>query len=441
MAHTALQDRFGLLLSTSSPTAAERYVEGIERQLSQNAGAEASLQAALEAEPGFALAQADLAYVQFYQRRPEAARASAARAVGLVGGVSRRERQHVQAVATLVHEPPARAEALLREHLAEFPRDGLAALIAFQLTNGNGRIDRREQALALLEELRPSHAEEWWFLASYAFVHHELDRYDESRRYAERSLRLYPRNGNAAHSLAHVFFETSDHGGGAGFLSPWLAEYDRAAPFLCHLTWHLALFELHQGHEQRVLELYERTISPAAVQNRTTLEDSASLLWRYQLYGCTPRELPWAEVCAFAGRMTATPGQAFLDAHAALAYVAMGDEAALGRLIDGLRALAAGGNGLAEEVVLPLTLGLRAFGQGDYAEAIRRIEPLERQIVRLGGSHAQREVFEDTLLQAYFRTARWDQAAALLRKRLKQRSSPRDLVWLDEAETARTASA
>jgi hypothetical protein len=115
----------------------------------------------------------------------------------------------------------------------------------------------------------------------------------------------------------------------------------------------------------------------------------------------------------------------------------MGDDAALSKLIDGLRSLAAAGNDLAGEVVLPLALGLRAFGQGDYEEAIRRIEPLDRQLVRIGGSHAQREVFEDTLLQAYFRTARWDQAAALLRKRLKARSSPRDLVWLEEAETAR----
>ena len=438
MARTAaLHDSYGLPLSTSSPTAAERYAEGIERQLSQNVGAEASLRAALEADPDFALAQADLAFVQFHQRKVEPAQESAARAVALLDGCSRRERQHVAAVAAVVNGPLARAEALLREHLAEFPRDALAAQIAFQLTNGNGRVDRRQQALALLDGLRPVHGEEWWFLAAYAFAHHELDRYDESRRYAERSLALNPRNANAAHSMAHVFYETTDHTGGTGFLDPWLSDYDRAGPFRCHLSWHLALFELNQGNEQRVLELYERAISPAVAQQRTTLEDAASLLWRYQLYGCAPRDLPWAEVCRHATRMTAKPGQAFLDAHAALAFVAMGDDAALGNLIDGLRTLAAGGNALAEEVVLPLALGLRAFGQADYAEAIRLIEPLDSQLVRIGGSHAQREVFEDTLLQAYFRTSRWDRAEALLRRRLKQRSSPRDLVWLEDVASNR----
>ena len=102
--------------------------------------------------------------------------------------------------------------------------------------------------------------------------------------------------------LAHVFYETSDHAGGAEFLGSWLKTYDSSGPFRCHLSWHLALFELNAGHEQRVLELYEQAISPAAAEQRTTLEDSASLLWRYQIYGCEPRPLPWAEVCEYAAR-------------------------------------------------------------------------------------------------------------------------------------------
>ena len=82
MAHAAqLRDRYDLPLSTRSPAAAERYVEAIDRVLSQNAGLMESMQAAVEADPGFALGWADLAFIQAYQRRPEAARASLKRAV------------------------------------------------------------------------------------------------------------------------------------------------------------------------------------------------------------------------------------------------------------------------------------------------------------------------------------------------------------------------
>jgi pentatricopeptide repeat protein len=134
------------------------------------------------------------------------------------------------------------------------------------------------------------------------------------------------------------------------------------------------------------------------------------------------------------------PGMAFLDAHAALAFVAMGDAEALARLITSLEALAAAGRPVAAEVVLPLARGLEAFGQGGYEEAIRWLEPLDGQLVRVGGSHAQWEVFEDTLLHAYLRAGQFERAEALLRRRLAQRSSARDIVWLEQATASRAAA-
>jgi hypothetical protein len=172
-------------------------------------------------------------------------------------------------------------------------------------------------------------------------------------------------------------------------------------------------------------------------QARTTLVDSASLLWRYQLYGCEPvKPLPWGDVCSYVGKAAPKPGMAFLDAHAALAFAAMGDTEAMGKLISGLEELATAGRPVVSEVVLPLTRGIQAFGEGGYEEAVHWIEPLDGQLVRVGGSHAQWEVFEDTLLHAYLRTNRFEAAANLLRRRLDKRSSARDIVWLEQATSA-----
>jgi hypothetical protein len=124
---------------------------------------------------------------------------------------------------------------------------------------------------------------------------------------------------------------------------------------------------------------------------------------------------------------------AFLDAHAALAFVAMGDREAMGKLIGGLEDLEALGRPLVSEVVLPLARGVEAFGEGGYDDAIRWLEPLDGQLVRVGGSHAQWEVFEDTLLQSYLRAGQFERAEALLRRRLARRSSARDVVWLEQA--------
>ena len=121
------------------------------------------------------------------------------------------------------------------------------------------------------------------------------------------------------------------------------------------------------------------------------------------------------------------------DVHCALAYAAASDETTLGRLIDGLRARHAAGKIRAGEVVPALAEGIAAYAHGDYDTAIRILEPVQSRIVRIGGSHAQRELFEDTLLESYLRAGELEKAERWLRARLDRRPSPRDLQWLERA--------
>ncbi|MGI8549664.1 MAG: hypothetical protein ACR2PL_02540, partial [Dehalococcoidia bacterium] len=399
------------------------------------ADAESSFDEAVLADEGFALAQAVLALLWQGRGRVDDAKRHAERALRLVGGISRRERQHVEAISTAVGGDGPRALALIREHLAEFPRDALLLYQAGGLISAGGGPNRLQERMLLHKNLESDYGEDWWFLSAYGFAHHELDLFAESRRLSQRSLELCPHNAAATHNLSHVFYETNDHTDGAAFLNGWLAGYDRRGGYHCHLSWHLALFELAGGHYRRAMELYERDITPAVTQLRLTMFDASSLLWRYQLYGCSDAEPPWGDVCELAGRMAVKPGVAFTDAHAALAFAAAGDEAAMARLIDGLRELDEHGHQLAGPVVLPLVQGIAAFARGEYEETVRRIEPMIDGLVRLGGSRAQREVFEDTLLEAYLRVGRFEQAGSLLKERLNRRSSARDLFWLGRAQT------
>ena len=177
----------------------------------------------------------------------------------------------------------------MHEHLAEYPRDALIVHLATHDDRRQRAADRPQESYDMLTRLAPAWGDDWWFQGAYAFAHHEIDLLDDARRLAERSLAQQPRNAAGAHPLAHVFFESNDHAGGVGFLADWITAYDRAAPFYCHLSWHLALFELNQGNTRRVLELYEDAISPSVGAARTTLVDAASLLWRYQIFGCEPK--------------------------------------------------------------------------------------------------------------------------------------------------------
>jgi tetratricopeptide (TPR) repeat protein len=424
-------DRYGLQVTTPSAVAAEHFQDGMDRLLAYRSGAEEAFASALEADPGLAVAHIGLALLALVQGDAATARAAAGRARETVAGASRREQQHVEALGALIAGETGRGLALIDEHVAEFPRDAVAVNQAGNAIALAGGGEREAHRVAFMERLAPAYGDDWWYQSALAFAYHEVDRFEESRRLSERSLQQYPGNANAAHNLAHVAFETLDTEAGAAFLEEWLRGYDRQASFHCHLAWHMAMFELHRGRYDRALEIFERDIVGAG-NPRSAMTDGTALLWRFRLDGKPDQPLPWRPLADLAARVS-RPGFIFGEVHAALAYASCGDEAALAKLMDGLRALDARGHPIAGKVALPLVRGTMAFAAGDHAGALAHFEPVRDELHRIGGSHAQWELYEETMVKCYLALERFDAAARLLRRRIARRASPRDLRWLDQA--------
>jgi len=435
-------DRYNLPLSTNSNAAVDDYVQGVDLVLSGNVGAEERLEAAIRSDEGFALAHAALASVDLRCRRFDSARDHAETARTLAVGTSRREQQYVEVITSMVDGQGAHALALAREHLNDFPSDGYILQQYIGLRRGPGCREMSAAILDTIEALEPAYGDDWFYAGTRSFQLHELNRFEESRRYAERSLAGNPRNGNAAHNMAHCFYETADYAGGLDFLNGWIGEYHPDAPHYSHLNWHKALFDLTQGRYQDSYDIYRAAIRPSVLKQDIgglgpPLADATSLFWRYRLYDSPlARADDWREIDVFAGAVAAGPRTAFYDAHCAFAFAATGNGVAMAALIDALRAAADQGHELTREVTLPMVLGIEAFGRGAYAIAIAHIEPIVDDIVRLGGSQAQRMVFEETLLRAYMLSDRAEKAEAMLRKRLEHRHSGRDFFWLAEADSS-----
>ncbi|MGH2354797.1 MAG: tetratricopeptide repeat protein, partial [Chloroflexota bacterium] len=290
----------------------------------------------------------------------------------------------------------------LRPHLAEFPRDPLLLQEAAEaLTWGGG--DPRPARLAFLAGLAPAYAGDWWFAGEVAFDLAEAGQLEEAGRLARRALARHPGHAGAAHSLAHIYFETEDDARGAAFLRTWLPTYDPCGAEHSHLTWHLALFELRRGRVGAAMAVYERGLDPSVLPRRR-LCDVASFLWRRHLAGA--RGLPWGPARWLARRAVARPGSVFRDVHVAMTFAGAGDGAGMKRLLRRLQAQATAGDAVAGEVSLPLALALDAFGRGAYAEAVRRLEGATEAVPRLGGSNAQRAVFGATLAEGRRRAGR-----------------------------------
>ncbi len=428
------KDRYELTLTTESDDAASQYVEALDLFLAQVYGSEAAVAQAVESDDGLALAHALNALQLMYRNEIAEAKQTAARAKALALDATKRERQQVNAISLMIDGKHGKALRQAREHLDEFPRDMLMVRLSSRLLilgcSGPGVPNFPEELLGILNPLASAYGEDWAFLGQYAFAHHETGYFDDAGRYAQRSLELRPDNANASHSVAHVFFETGDADSGSDFLRGWLEGYDSRGPFSVHLNWHQALFDLATGNPQGAVSRYESAIRPSVVKkNLGSLADSASLMWRMNIYG-DGRPGPWEEVREIALPAAEKPGPAFRDAHAALTFAGGGFERELCKLTDGLRAMAEDGSPLAREVMLPLVEGIDAFAHGAYEDAADSLDGLVDHLPRIGGSHAQREVFEDTILESYIRAERFDKAQELLDTRLKRRASARDELWL-----------
>ncbi|MCX7960555.1 MAG: tetratricopeptide repeat protein [Burkholderiales bacterium] len=420
-------DRYGLPASTRSREALDAYVAGADGILSADPGWRDALSRALDADPEFALARIALARGLFLDAEAAAARAQAARARASARGASERERSHVHALALSFEAERAEALAAARAHLARWPRDAMVLAPAtgvFGLIGFSGRPEREEELYALLASLSPHYGEDWWFDAVYAFAACETGRLAEAARRIERSLAAHPRNAHGAHVRVHVLYEAGETAAIREYLAAWMPGYDRRGLLHCHLSWHAALAALAAGDRDGAWAAYRAAVHPGAAWGPpiNVATDAASFLWRAELAGEPRPAALWRDVRDYALRCFPAAGLVFADLHTALACIACGEEGELERLLVELRERLAEGRLAAGPVVEALLEGLAAYGRGDWNGAIAILEPALAATVRIGGSRAQRDLVELTLLAAYVNAGRAEHARSLVERRAGRRA-------------------
>jgi hypothetical protein len=142
--------------------------------------------------------------------------------------------------------------------------------------------------------------------------------------------------------------------------------------------------------------------------------------------------------------IAAAGNYAFNDAHAMMAFVAAGRTGSAQAVLEAQRGAMAGeGDNAAftREVGHPLTLAIKAFGEGDYAATVRLIRPIRNIAHRFGGSHAQRDIFDLTLIEAAFRAGDMPLAAALAAERADVKpTSPLARLFVQRAAALKQAA-
>ncbi|MBD8868914.1 hypothetical protein [Nocardioides donggukensis] len=403
-------------LSTSSE-AADLWSRYLHLQLGRRSGAAQALREVHRADPGFAVGRAAaglLVVLAGEDSFDAAAEVSAARS-----GLARHdwERSFVSAVGSTADAGLWRAAPQWLDHHRSFPADLIGFQVAAFVLLHSTRPEAPEQVAERIRVSLDAVGEHPLLLGMSGMLAQERGDLAGAHRLASRALELDPSGFDGGHPMTHVFLESGEHAAGLSWLEEWLPTADGRAPFSGHLAWHAALHELALGDPDAALARHRQC---ATWPGAGGLVDGASLLWRGQLWGHVPSGtapwgVPWADtLAALAGGVPTT----FLGVHALLALAAAGD-------VDGLRRMAVDSAGFtapgAAELLPPLAEALAAFVSGDVGRAVDLLLAEEPRVARYGGSHVQRAVVEDTLIEALVRSGRVEEAATRLRLRLDRR--------------------
>lgn len=424
-------DRYGQSVSTVSTDAARAYYDAVDRYVSLDSTAVEDFGQAVELDPDFALAQLGLALSLAAVGRETESRQAFARAVELrqtqADRLSCREARQID----LITRPDENLTGFY-DHLDDHPGDmlvlGFAAgmLSTRRIAAGTGR----EGVLGLARRTNQSFPDDWAVAGICALELEEAWQFDAAETAAQLALRDRPDNRAAAHGYVHVLHETGRLDPAQSFLDGWFSERDHRSHLQTHLRWHHALIALEDDDVDLGRERYETTVSPQVSGQRTTLVDSASLLWRLRVDGHD--DLPWEPVVDLARGHLSMARNALFDVHAALA-LAVGDRAGLEAMRAAWRAETVLPN---RGVVRAVLDGIAAHADGRYDVAAESIGSVTSALALVGGSRLQQDIVVDTLCDALSRSGNPERAANVLADRQRRRQSARDARWIAALRSA-----
>ncbi|MFQ5955402.1 MAG: tetratricopeptide repeat protein [Kiloniellales bacterium] len=452
----AISDRRGLEITADDKTAVAHYEAAVEHYLGFRPDTVRPLKAALEAEPTLFMAQVLQGYFYLLMANaalePKVAKTIAG-AAPTANRVSARERVHLAALEAWhkgdLPTATARWEAILIDH----PRDILALKLAhfthFYLGDTDSLRDSIARVSHAWDEAVPGYG---FVLGMYAFGLEEGGEYAAAERTGRHAVALNPADIWAVHSVAHVMEMQGRHREGMAWLDTTREGWRGCNNFTYHLWWHWALYHLELRQHDAALALYDRAVREDRSDFYLDIVNAASLLWRLELLGVDVGER-WQELAETSATRIHDRMLAFVDTHFIMALAGAGERATARRMFRAQRGSAADATTTAAAVTaavgLPVAQALLAYRDGDYGRVVDLLIPLRNQFRRLGGSHAQRDVFTLTLIEASLRAGRFTLARGLLAERTARRpkSAPswegyaRALDGLGDASAAAAARA
>ena len=420
----AFADRWGVPVRSDSAAAVAQLDEAIEDLAALAGDPVAAAEAAVAADDSLVLGHIYRAYLALYGTTPEGVAAAGEIVKKLDESVlGEREAHHLRAARSWADGDWEATVRSLERALLCHPRDLLALKVAQDLYFFLGnRLELRDVAARVLPAW-PRDLPGWGYVQGiYAFGLEENADYRQAESRARAALDHNPRDVWSVHALAHVFEMEGSQRDGVDFLTASAGDWSGSF-FAIHNWWHRTLYHLELGEMDEALDLYDSPIRAGRSTQWLDVVDAAALLWRLSLFGAGVTDRA-ARLAADIDDLVGDPVYIFNDWHAVMAFALAGDHARVERVILANRQLTAPTNAsAAARAGLDLLEAFGAFAAGRPGRVIDLLVDIRPRANAVGGSHAQRDVIDLTLIAAAARAGHGSLARALVTERVARKPS------------------
>ena len=421
-------DQFGLTITAASDAAVTAFDKTVGGYLAFDRDTGLYLKETLEADPEMVMGHCLKGYFFHLMGLPvllARAKKELATAEAAADRANDRERLHLTALRAWCASDLDGANVAWEAILLDHPRDIVALKLAHysHLYLGRSRAMRDSVArvLGAWDAAEPGYG---YVLSMRAFGLEEAGDYPAAEAAGRRATELNPKDLWGVHAVTHVMEMQDRNREGIAWIDGLEPHWQACNNFRFHLSWHRALMRLELGQLDAVLAIYDDELWDPASDEYLDLCNDTSLLLRLELAGADVGDRWQALADKVKGR-THDHILAFIDTHFMMALAVAGDGTAAREMLQSMAAYGAddgGTNGpLTAEIGRPIAEALVAHRAGDYGRCVDLLQPIRYRIHRIGGSHAQRDVFAQLLIDAALRAGRLNLARALLAERTAEK--------------------
>ncbi|XP_014341209.1 tetratricopeptide repeat protein 38 [Latimeria chalumnae] len=321
--------------------------------------------------------------------------------------LTERERLHVSALDCFARGCLPKACDLWEKILLDHPTDMLALKFAHDSYFYLGYQQQMRDSIArVLPHWTPQIPLYGYLKGMYSFGLVETNFYDQAEKVAKEGLRLNPGDTWSVHSVAHVYEMKAEASNGLQFMTQTEKDWQGSDLLVCHIYWHWALYFIEKGEYEAALTLFDDHISPRCFSSGTMLDivDACSMLYRLQMEGVKVGDR-WNKLIPVTKPHAKDHILVFNDLHILMSSLGSKDSETTNQFLSSLQELISepGENyqhSLGQKLGLPLCQALVEFENGNYEKTVEILHPLRYQIVQIGGSDAQRDLFNLLLIHA-----------------------------------------